>query len=64
MPMGSIDEAVAFLMQLGPAAEAVKEADEKDRFAVAAAVKDVLVKYDGVEGLLTPAATWLVTAEK
>jgi len=64
MPMGSLDEAVSFLMKLGPAADAVKEASEEERVAVAAAIGKVMEKYDSADGVTTPAATWIVTATK
>lgn len=64
MPMGPLDEAVSFLMKLGPAADAVKEASEDEKVAVAAAIRKVMGKYDSADGVTTPAATWIVTATK
>ena len=64
LPMGPLDEAVSFLMKLGPAADAVKEASEDEKVAVAAAIRKVLEKYDSADGVTTPAATWIVTASK
>ena len=64
MPMGDIDDAVSFLMKLGPAADAVKEATDEDKAAVAVAIRKVMEKYDTANGVCAPSATWIVKASK
>lgn len=64
MPMGSMDDAISFLTKLGPAADAIKEATAEEKIAVIAAMRKVMEKYNTADGVITPAATWLVTAAK
>ena len=62
MPFGQLDDVLAFLMKMGPVAEATSEADEGQMLAVEAAVREALGRYDTNEGLRTPGATWIVRA--
>jgi ubiquinone/menaquinone biosynthesis C-methylase UbiE len=64
IPMGNLNDAVSFLMKMGPAAEAIKEASGKDKNAIAEAMTKVLAKYDTAAGIKTPSATWIVRASK
>jgi ubiquinone/menaquinone biosynthesis C-methylase UbiE len=64
MPLGHVDDAVSFLLKLGPAADAVKEASEEEEVAVTAAIRKVLEKYNTTDGVVAPAATWIATASK
>jgi ubiquinone/menaquinone biosynthesis C-methylase UbiE len=64
MPMGHMDDAVPFLMKLGPAADAVKEATDEEKAAVAVAIRKIMEKYDTSNGVCAPSATWIVKASK
>ena len=64
IPMGELNDAVSFLMKMGPAAETIKEASNEDKNAIAEAMTKVLGKYETAEGIKTPSATWIVTASK
>jgi SAM-dependent methyltransferase len=60
-----LDEAVEFAMALGPAGEAIRLAgEEADRLRpeIAAALREVLVDFEGPEGVWAPASTWIVSA--
>jgi ubiquinone/menaquinone biosynthesis C-methylase UbiE len=61
--MGSLDDAVAYMMRFGPAVEALNEADEETSRKVEAAIRQAFEPFvvDGhVKG---PTATWIVTAD-
>jgi len=60
----NLDEAVSFLMQMGPASGAIaqSDADEMTKFRIATDLRDVLVPYDTEAGVTMGAATWIVTA--
>ena len=64
LPMSSVDTAVGFLTRLGPAADALKEASDDQRVEVIAAIRAVMEKYSSADGVLAPAATWIVSASK
>ena len=64
LPMSSVDTAVGFLTRLGPAADALKEASDDQRVEVIAAIRSVMEKYSNVDGVLAPAATWIISASK
>jgi SAM-dependent methyltransferase len=60
-----LDEATAYVMALGPAAEVIRLAGaEADRLRpeITAAVRDVLGEYDRGDGVRAPMSTWLVAA--
>ncbi len=61
---GSLDQAVGFMMQMGPAAAAMREATPAQRETVAAAVRDALAPYHTPDGVRMSSATWLVTARR
>ena len=64
LPMDSVDIAVDFLTRLGPAADALKDATEEQRVEVLSAIRRVIEKYNSADGVLAPAATWIVSASK
>lgn len=59
----SLDGATQQMLTVGPLSRAVGEADEATRAKVAVAVREVLAKYAGAEGVTPPAACWLVGAK-
>ncbi len=61
---GTLDEAVEFLTQMGPASGAIaqSDADEETRSRIAADMRDALTPYDTGQGAVIGAATWIVTA--
>ncbi len=58
----TLDQAVAFMLQIGPAGRALREADPSLRSAVEKSVREALVPYQAEGGVKMPAATWVVTA--
>jgi SAM-dependent methyltransferase len=62
---GDLDEATAYVMALGPAAEVIRLAGsdaERLRPEITAAVRGVLEEYQTGDGVRAPMSTWLVTA--
>jgi hypothetical protein len=59
---GSLDEAVDFLLQMGPAAAALREAGADAMARVRPAVRDALSPYYGKDGVRMDSASWIVTA--
>jgi len=60
-----LDEATAYVMALGPAAEVIRLAgDDAERLRpeITAAIRDVLGEYDDGDGVQAPVSTWIVTA--
>jgi ubiquinone/menaquinone biosynthesis C-methylase UbiE len=60
-----LDEAVAFVMSLGPAGEILRLAGERAEHLhrpVAAALREGLADWAGPDGVTAPASTWIVTA--
>ncbi len=64
LAMGNLNDAVSFLMKMGPASEVIEAASKEGKMAVAEAMKKVLTSYETTKGVMTPAATWLVSASK
>ncbi|HEY5053259.1 MAG TPA: class I SAM-dependent methyltransferase [Solirubrobacterales bacterium] len=61
-----LDEAVAFAMALGPAGEVIRlaaEEAERIRPQIAAALREALAEFDGPDGVVAPASTWIVSAK-
>jgi len=60
-----LDEAVDFTMSLGPAGEVIRlvgdKADEV-RPQIEAGLRKALAEYEGPEGVIAPASTWIVSA--
>jgi len=61
---GDLDATVAFLLQMGPAGAALREADEALRERVASSVREALAPYAGPAGVRMPAAAWLFAARR
>jgi SAM-dependent methyltransferase len=60
---GTLDDAVEFMLQMGPAAAALREApDQTLRPRAAEAVRAALAPYMTAEGLRMRGAVWIVTA--
>ena len=59
---GGIDDAVRFMLQVGPVAAALREAPEAKRSAVASAVAEVLRAHESDDGIVMDGAIWIVTA--
>ena len=63
MPMGSMDAAVAYMMRMGPSAEAVANATDEQRAAIEAAIREAFANYDSPQGVMAPCATWIISAK-
>ena len=62
---GDVDATVDFVLQMGPAAAALREANDPDvRPRVAHAVREALLPYVTPDGLRMPYACWLVSARQ
>lgn len=60
-----LEEAVAFAMALGPAGEVIRlagEEAERIRPQISAALSEALSEFEGPDGVVAPASTWIVTA--
>jgi SAM-dependent methyltransferase len=57
----SLEEAVEFLMNVGPAAAALREAAPDDRAAAEVAVAEALAPHVDESGVRLPGAVWIVT---
>ncbi|MDQ3648606.1 MAG: class I SAM-dependent methyltransferase [Actinomycetota bacterium] len=60
-----LDRAVELVMALGPAGEVIRlagEEAERIRPEIEAAVRSVLADFDGPDGVVSRASTWIVTA--
>ncbi len=60
----SLEETVSFLIQLGPAGAALRDADDELRARVVAEVRDSLEPYHDGSGVRMPAAAWIVSARR
>ncbi|MBK8254901.1 MAG: methyltransferase domain-containing protein [Polyangiaceae bacterium] len=60
----SLDEAVEFLLQVGPAARALREAGEAYIAPVSQAIRDAVKPYSTGEGVALGGSVWVVTARK
>ena len=61
---GSLEQAVGFILQMGPAAATIREATPELRETVAAAVREALAPYHTPEGVRMSSASWVVTARR
>jgi SAM-dependent methyltransferase len=59
---GTLDDALAFLLEVGPAAAALREKSAEDRRAALAALRHALRRYSTPKGVVMDAAAWIVTA--
>jgi SAM-dependent methyltransferase len=60
---GSLGAAVTFLLEVGPAAAALREAGSEKRKSVASAVRAVIRDRATASGVVMDAAVWIVTAQ-
>ena len=60
----SLDETVSFVVQLGPAGAALRDADDALRERVVSEVRSALEPYHGEAGVRMPAAAWIVSARR
>jgi len=61
----TLDDAVAFALEIGPAGEIIRlagEAGEKCRGQAIAALRETFANYQRADGIWAPSSTWLVTA--
>jgi SAM-dependent methyltransferase len=58
---GSLESAVEFLLQMGPAGAALRDAPSDARPKVTAAVREALAPYASDEGVRMGSAAWIVT---
>ncbi len=58
------EQAVEFLMQMGPAARMLAEASQDTRAAAAAAIQEALTPHIRPDGIRLGAATWIVSARR
>ena len=61
---GSLDEAVDFALQMGPASIAIREATPETIAKVRASVREALAAHQTPTGVRLATATWVVTARK
>ncbi len=57
-----LDETLAFLTKIGPAAAALRGAEPEVYAAGVASIREALLPYHGAEGVKMPASCWVVTA--
>jgi len=60
----SLDDTVGFLLQMGPAGAALRDAAEDVRNKAAAAVRDAIAPFETEAGVRMPAAAWLFQATR
>jgi ubiquinone/menaquinone biosynthesis C-methylase UbiE len=63
MALGKMDEAVAYMMRMGPSAAEIAAAPEEKRKAVADAISAAFAEFNGPGGVMGPCATWIITAD-
>jgi len=61
---GTLDEALSFAIEIGPAGTALRDAPESQRPPAIAAVRDALSAYATPGGVRMGYATWIVSAER
>jgi SAM-dependent methyltransferase len=62
--MGSLDDAVDFALQMGPASIAIREATAETLAKVRASVRDALGPYQTSDGVRLATSSWVVTARR
>jgi len=63
MPLGKMNDAVAYMMRMGPVAAEIASANEIQRASIDAAIRDALSEFDTPEGVMGPCATWIISAQ-
>jgi len=53
-----------YFMQMGPAAAVIAEAADKEKIKAKSIIRKVLENYATEEGVVMPAAAWIVTASR
>jgi len=61
---GSLDEAVDFMMEMGPAAQALRESDAATRARVREAIYETMKPFERNGGVLMDAAAWIFSARR
>ena len=56
-----LDQTVEFLLQMGPTAKALREADPSLKPAIAAAIRNALIPYQTADGVRMGSGAWIVT---
>ncbi len=64
LPGADIEQTVAFIMEMGPAGAALREADAQVRGKVANALRDTFKQYQTDDGVRMDGAYWVVTANR
>jgi len=59
----TLDEALSFATEIGPAGSALRDASASQRAAAIAAIRETLVAKATPQGVRMGYATWIVTAE-
>ncbi|HYB99781.1 MAG TPA: class I SAM-dependent methyltransferase [Candidatus Limnocylindrales bacterium] len=60
---GDVDQAVQFVMELGPFSRAMVDVPEAKKREIADEIAQALKSFEGPRGVRMPAAAWIVTAE-
>ena len=60
----TVDEALDFALQVGPAGSALREATPAQRAAASASIREALAAYATPDGVRMKYAAWIVTAER
>ena len=63
-PSADIEQVADFLMQMGPTATALREADPEVQQRVASDMRAMLVPYQTADGVVMSAKAWIVTARQ
>ena len=61
---GDVDEAVQFVLQLGPTAAVLRDASPDQVTRVGVAVREALQPFVTPDGVVMPSASWIVTARR
>jgi len=61
---GSLEEAVDFMMEMGPAAQALRESDAATRARVREAIYETMKPFERNGGVLMDAAAWIFSARR
>ena len=63
MPLGKMDDAVTYMMRMGPAVAEIASASEAQRAAIDTAIREALSEFDTPDGVMGPCATWVISAQ-
>ena len=64
MPGATLDAVAGFLMEVGPVARPLAEADAKSRARFVAKLRAAIEPHFGPDGFRLAAASWIVTARR